>query len=416
MHVEDLDLDGTGNANNQNTPPPDDINKEGSGNQGDGSNNNGGNNNPPDDQDPNKQNQGGDNNQQIEKPLYEEGTEIETPDGKFTVDANGNLLKEDGSVFKEAKDIKSYLDGFSNEEDVTDGTIEALQALVNEEIVDENGNPIEFTDDDEGKKSYIGKVIEKKQKEAYDSAVNNYFENNPIVKQFADYVELGGNPAEFGQIKDRSSIEFDPNNANQHKDIIRTAWKEDNRKGDVESYINYLESGGTLADVAKSELEGIKAKDAEYKKQIAEQAAAAREQDRQTALKQIQDIYDKVSVGVVGDYKIPETITIEKDGKKVTKTRDDFFNYLVRNTPNGKTAYQNDIDNLSDEQTMNEWLLDGWLKFTGGSYKNIVEMAINSKEVEKLRFVAKKHAKDGTSSVRVTNTRKDKPVHADDIL
>ena len=70
---------------------------------------------------------------------------------------------------------------------------------------------------------------------------------------------------------------------------------------------------------------------------------------------------------------------------------------------------------MSDEQTLNEWLLDGWLKFTGGSYKNIVDMAINAKEVEKLRFVAKKHAKDGSSSVRVTNTRKDKQVHAEDI-
>lgn len=38
------------------------------------------------------------------------------------------------------------------------------------------------------------------------------------------------------------------------------SWSEQNRKGDVDSYINYLKSTGTLADVAKEELEALKEK------------------------------------------------------------------------------------------------------------------------------------------------------------
>lgn len=53
------------------------------------------------------------------------------------------------------------------------------------------------------------------------------------------------------------------------------SWSEQNRKGDVDSYINYLKSTGTLADVAKEELEALKEKDEEKRKAIAEQAEQA---------------------------------------------------------------------------------------------------------------------------------------------
>ena len=129
------------------------------------------------------------------------------------------------------------------------------------------------------------------------------------------------------------------------------SWSEQNRKGDVDSYINYLKSTGTLADVAKEELEALKEKDEEKRKAIAEQA----EQAERDAIKQeekywkgVKEVIDSrllatfVSIkhGNIAGYKIPDTIIINKDGKKISVTPDDFFKYIYQIDKNGKSRYQ----------------------------------------------------------------------------
>ena len=58
---------------------------------------------------------------------------------------------------------------------------------MNIDITDENGNPVEFTDDIEGIKSYINSAIELKSNEVASAAVNKVFVDNPILKQSVDY-------------------------------------------------------------------------------------------------------------------------------------------------------------------------------------------------------------------------------------
>lgn len=343
-------------------------------------------------------NNGGEGNNGNEETL-EAGTEVETTDGNFVVDENGNLVDAEGNVFKEAKDVKSYLDGFSQADD-SELNIENLQHLFDVEVFDENGHAVEYADTPEGHKAYIDKVIELKQQEAEGVALANFFKQNPIVGNFYKFVAAGGNPSDFGNIVDRRGVKFDPENIELCKDIIREAWEEDGRRGDVEGYISYLESGGSLIDVAKQELEGLQKRDADAEAERTARAKEIAEQNKKEYEETVNDIYNRINSGVIGIYKIPEVISVERDGKKSSYSRKDFFNYLVKTDKDGRTAFDKDLENKTQDERANKFLIDAYLTFTGGSYKTLVDMAVKENEVKKLRFTAKKAAaKSGGSPI-----------------
>ena len=70
---------------------------------------------------------------------------------------------------------------------------------------------------------------------------------------------------------------------------------------------------------------------------------------------------------------------------------------LLRNIA---TAYERALANQSPEEATNQELLSAWLMFTGGTYKDLVKMAINNEQVKTLKLVAK--GNKGHGAVRIT--------------
>lgn len=343
-----------------------------------------------------------------------EGMEIETPDGVLTF-KDGALVNDKGEVFKNADEVKDYVNQFNSTDDNETFNLATLQSVLGIDVTGEDGKPIEFTDDAEGRTAYVNKVFELKQKEAQDVAMNTFFANNPLVKQFNDFVTAGGDPAQFGQIPDRSGIQFDPENTNQHKAIIRTSWKENNNHGDVEKYIKYLEDSGSLADAAKEELEGIKQRDADYKKQIEQRAEQARREEQESLNQYWNTIHSKIDSGMIAGYKIPESIVKEVNGQKIALTRNDFFNYLNRIDPETRMSqYQKDLNDMSEDDYMNRELLDAYLHFSGGTYQDLIKMAVKEEEVKRLKLTAKTAKTPGT--IKINKPQGNKVEHKDIIL
>lgn len=344
----------------------------------------------------------------------EEGMEIETPDGAFTY-KDGNLVDKDGNVFKENKDIKDYIAQFNSSTEPEAFNLSSLQSLLAVDVTDDNGKPIEFTDDETGRKAYIDKVIELKREEASKIALDTFFENNPIVKQFTDFVTAGGDVRYFGQMPDRTGIQFDENNEKQHEAIIKAAWQEFGKHGNVEGYIKYLKDSGGLADAAKEDLKALQDKDNAYKQDIATRAEQARRQEQEDLNNYWKAINDKVNSGIISGYKIPEVITKEVDGKKLNYTRKDFIDYISKVDPQTRqTGYQKDLAALSDDEAMNRELLDAWMHFTGGTYQDIIKMAVKSEEVKRLKLMAKT-AKNPSGAIHF-NKPKDSKVNSNDII
>lgn len=350
----------------------------------------------------------------------EAGTEIEFDGNVYTVDEKGNVVDKDGKLFKEAKDVEAWLNdnAVTDSDDENDLSIDNIRELVGIDITNEEGKSVEFTNDAQGVKSYIDSVIALKSNDIAQGAVNKVFAENPILKQFVDYLTVTGSPKGFGDIPDRSGIQLDKNNPTQLEAVIRMAAKEFGNKSLNDSYIKYLRDSGALYDEAKAQLEALVGKDKAYQKEIELKAQQAREQEEQEVREYWQSVNDAINKKVIGGYKLPDSIVKEVNGQKVTYTTADFYRYLSEpavQDENGNvlTAYQRDLNKLSNEESLNKELLDAWLTFTGGSYKDLIDMAVKENEVRKLIVKSKQQRTNRTVKI---NKAKSSKVDYNDIL
>lgn len=351
--------------------------------------------------------EGTENNGDDNPTKLEEGTTLEIGDAKYTVDKDGNVVDSNGNIFKEASQVSEWMKEFENVEETTsDISIDSIKAAIGIEITDDNDKPIVFDNTVEGIKSYVDSVIETSKQEHYDTAINTLYQKYPIVKDVINYYVANGNSLEgFGQVPDRSGIEIDENNEAQQEQIIRTAWSERKQRGDVNSYINYLKSSGTLLATAKEELDGLKEADAQYKRDI-EAKAAAEEKEKVEALERYWNgVHDIIKSRKIAGYQIPESIVITRDGQKLSVTPEDFFNYIYRVDKEGKSAYERDLEAETPDVRRDDEILRAYLKYVGGNYSNLVDMAINEKNVATLKLRAKQH---NASAIRVTKPKSTK--------
>lgn len=325
-----------------------------------------------------------------------EGDSIEFEGVTYTVDATGNLVDDKGNIFKEAKDVKSWISSMdvSNDQNDSNFNLNAIQEALGITVTDDNGNPVEFTNDAEGVKSYVNSVIDLKSKDIQTATINKLFADNPLLKEFTDYVQLTGSPQGFGELPDRSGIEIDKNNISQQEAIIRMAAQEFGNKSLNENYIKYLKDSGGLYDEAKQQLAALVEKDAAMRKDIEEQAEANRQAEQIRINEYWQNVSKVIEGRIIAGYKLPESFTKEVNGQKVVYTPNDFYNYLnkaIEQDADGNivTGYQRDLSKLTDEEYLNRELLDAWLMFTGGTYKDLIDMAVKEDNVRKLKIKSK---------------------------
>lgn len=330
-----------------------------------------------------------------------EGQVVEIGDDSYTVDKDGNLVDKDGNIFKESKDVQDFLKGFEVDDTDSDEELNIgnIQKALGIELTDDNDQPIQFENTVEGVKSYINSVIEAQKKDIAESAVAAVFTRYPIVEDFLNYYIANGDSYEgFGQRPDRSNITIDDNNEAQQENIIRTAWKERNMAGDVESYIQYLKASNILASTARNELKALQESD-KQKRDEYEKEAKRVEEEKAKSLKEYWDgVANVITNRKIAGYEIPEQILITRDGKKLTATPKDFYNYIYQVDKDGKSAYAKDFAKLTPEQKRDDEILRAFLTFTGGTYANLVDMAIKEEKIKTLKLHAKEQKK---TSVRV---------------
>lgn len=330
------------------------------------------------------------------------GTVISIGEESYTVDSEGNLVDKDNKIFKEAAEVKEYLAQFEVDENKeTSIDVDSIIKAVGFEVTDENDKPITFDNTPEGIAQYVNEVIELQKQEIAQAGVQTLLDKYPIVADFLNYYVANGNDARgFGEVKDRSSITIDENNIAQQEAIIREAYKENKRHGDVDAYIKYLKDTNALLDVAKSELAGLQQADAALKEQQAKEAQVKLEAERKAEADYWNGVKAVVDSKEIAGYKIPDTIIINKNGKQIAATPNDFFNYLYQVDDKGYSRYERDLAARDAKEQLQDDLLRAYLTFTGGSYSNLVDLAVTNKETKNLRLKAA--AAKQTATVRVT--------------
>lgn len=334
------------------------------------------------------------------------GTSIEVEGKTYTVDDNGNVLDENGNVFKEASEVNDWINSFDQVDDTSDDSIISIQSIqdaIGIDITDDDNNVVSYENTPEGIKDYINDVIDSAKNEHYETAIATLYQKYPILNDVLNYYIANGNSLEgFAQVPDRSNIVIEEDNEEQQEAIIRTAWAEREQKGDVNSYIAYLKSSGALLSTAREELDAIKEADEQYRQELEEEAERI-ENERIEKLEQYwNEVYDTIQKRTIAGYQIPESIIVNRNNQKISVTPDDFFNYIYRVDKDGKSAYERDLEAETPESRREDEILRAYLKFVGGNYSNLVDMAINKEKVNKLKLIAKER---NTSNIRINRPK-----------
>ena len=343
----------------------------------------------------------------------EEGNTVTVEDKTYTVDKDGNLVDDKGNIFKKAEEVKDWLKEFSVDETKDDEiNLDNIQKALDYEVTDEDGNPITYENNIEGVKAYINDVIETSQLEHYETAINTLYQKYPILQEVLNYYIANGNSLEgFTETPDRSNITIDDTNEEQQIEIIKTLWKEQGIKGDVTQYINYLKNASILTSTAKEALDTLKSIDAENKKAYEEEAERRKQESYEAEVEHWTNIKNIIDSKEIAGYKIPDSITISRNGQKISVTPNDFFNYIYRVDNENKSAYQRDLEAEEPSKRLNDEILRAYLKFTGGSYADLVNMAINQEKVNNLKLKAKQNANSKSIKInRTTNTKQTKDI------
>ena len=387
---------GAGSGNNGNTTGQ---GQQGAGQQGQQGKQGNGSGNPDTNPDTNANNgngntgnqgqQGQVDNQQQDSSMGEvklsEGDTINVDGVDYTIDAEGNAIAADGTVFRTATELAELIAQNGSEPSV----LNQLQTRFGSDFKDENGNPIVFDDNEEGIAAYVETVVQSRVKEAQTAALNNLFETYPQVEQVINHLKLNGTLDDFVEIPDRSQITVSKDNEEQQAAFIREEWKLSGKKGDVNKFIDYCKNAGILYDTAVESKEAV---DSIYESRLAEQKAQVEAKEAAAAAEEKaywDNVEKTISKGELLGYSIPEQIQCNKDGKKVMLSRKDFLKYV--STPvdsEGNTAYMLDEAKVDSDARMQDDLLKAFLRFTGGDYASLVGMAVNKQKVLSIRTAA----------------------------
>lgn len=334
----------------------------------------------------------------------EEGTIIEDGDNKYTVDKDGNLIDDKGNIFKAKNEVAAYLKEFEVEDTSNEDKIDvkSIQELVGVSVTSEDGKPVTFDNTPQGVASYVQSVLDLKRDEFAKAGVNKLFEDYPVVSDFLNYYVANGNSFEgFGELRDRSGIEVDENNVSQQEAIVREAFKEFNRRGNVDKYIQYLKDSNELFNVAKEELEALQKADNEMREANAKEAMRVKAEEEKQLVEFWNGVKECIDKRQIAGYRIPETVIIERNGKQISTTPEDFFNYVYQVDDKGLSRYENDLMKLSPAERRDEELLKAWLKYTGKGYDSLIEMAVSDKEAKKLKLTASQR-KTTKGAIKIT--------------
>lgn len=391
---------GAGSGNNGNTTGQGQQGAGQQGQQGQQGNSNGNSNGNPDTNPDTNANNGNGNtgnqgqqgqvdNQQQDSSMGEvklsEGDTINVDGVDYTIDAEGNAIAADGTVFRTATELAELIAQNGSEPSV----LNQLQTRFGSDFKDENGNPIVFDDNEEGIAAYVETVVQSRVKEAQTTAINNLFETYPQVEQVINHLKLNGTLDDFVEIPDRSQITVSKDNEEQQATFIREEWKLSGKKGDVNKFIDYCKNAGILYDTAVESKEAV---DSIYESRLAEQKAQVEAKEAAAAAEEKaywDNVEKTISKGELLGYSIPEQIQCNKDGKKVMLSRKDFLKYV--STPvdsEGNTAYMLDEAKVDSDARMQDDLLKAFLRFTGGDYASLVGMAVNKQKVLSIRTAA----------------------------
>jgi hypothetical protein len=337
--------------------------------------------------------------------------QIKIDDVIYKLDDKGNAVDDKGKVFKTASEI----DELSKNNEPTSIDFEGIKKVVNYIPIDDKGKPIEYESTPEGVAKYVKDTATQLAKQFNAKQADDFFKKNPDIYSIYQYKQARGTVDGYNNLVDYRKFTIDENDEESLVSAITTARiQRGDTKASIDTYVGYLKDSKKLVDEAKIEKAWLDKQSETQFKQIADEALANKAKEELANTTFWNEVKDKVVAKKelkLGDktYKIPEVIRVKvEDGKVLTRTVDDFYEYLskpLQYEANGNvvemSAYENDLAAKAKSHTVDNDLYEAFLMFVKGDASQFIEQNIRQAHVNRVReiFTDSKKSKGNVTSI-----------------
>jgi hypothetical protein len=335
---------------------------------------------------------------------------VEIGDVTYILDENGNALDEQGQVKYtkeqlEAEDFNpdSEVSNDGDDSDDDNFSISKVEEITKIKVL-KDGQELKFEDTVEGIAKRELAIAEQYQNLGKQAAIDEYFKSNPELDRARQFLSVNGSLKDFGKVTTYKDVEIDPKNTEQMASIIIEGLKLSNMpESQISSYVEYLRTSNGLEDAAKTNLDALKANEAEITKNISKKYQEQLDADRVERENFTKNVKNIISSGKVNDFSIGETFIAERNGNKVTVTRNELIDYITkpRYKDSSGTIYSEfDKDAMARDKALKDEdiIIDALTLFTGS--RDLVNSMVAAKTKKN---IIRKRIKIESNKPRIAN-------------
>jgi hypothetical protein len=335
---------------------------------------------------------------------------VEIGDVTYILDENGNALDEQGQVKYtkeqlEAEDFNpdSEVSNDGDDSDDDNFSISKVEEITKIKVL-KDGQELKFEDTVEGIAKRELAIAEQYQNLGKQAAIDEYFKSNPELDRARQFLSVNGSLKDFGKVTTYKDVEIDPKNTEQMASIIIEGLKLSNMpESQISSYVEYLRTSNGLEDAAKTNLDALKANEAEITKNISKKYQEQLDADRIERENFTKNVKNIISSGKVNDFSIGETFIAERNGNKVTVTRNELIDYITKpryKDSNGTIYSEFDKDAMFRDKALKDEdiIIDALTLFTGS--RDLVNSMVAAKTKKN---IIRKRIKIESNKPRIAN-------------
>lgn len=355
--------------------------------------------------------------------------EVEIDGETYTIDENGNAIKDGNIVYtkEQLEEMSEDDDDNDDSEDDSVVTINDIAKLSGINLVDDNGNPIEYEWSEEGLAKREADVYTLGKQEGFKDGFTQYLNENPDIAAIIEYKNRFGTIEGYSNTIDYSKMSL-PESEDELMNLIYAAEiQRGNPPERAKKIAEFAKANNDLANDAKLSLDYLKKNQEQEIKNRQQQIAIQEQQERQQEIafygvdyingKEVVvpeakgSLYDCiVNKGTLKNYQIPiEGITIKSENGIKKMSRKEVFDYLSKPVKEIDGVYytQAQLDEISKINDPQEYALRCIANLNGG-ISNLVEKKIAEKEIKRLRSLKedKNRAKGKVTKKSENNTGK----------
>lgn len=258
-------------------------------------------------------------------------TSIQIGETTYTLNATGDAVDASGNIFMTKADLDLLEEDTDDEEDV----VSVLQNILNFKPV-KDGVPVKYNNDKAGIASLLNDSNEEQAELLAQAKFNALLEENPDIKQLRDYKAVHGTFDKFKPTFNWKGVNITTLTPEQKENVILA---ERLAKGDDENiakyYLESIKKDNKLDEFTTTALSYL------VNNQTAQETAAALKvkADEDAATKKRNEYWAAVDTKLKADKKLvvnsetfnlPSVFKVKVDGKVVTRTIDDFQDYIKK--------------------------------------------------------------------------------------